>query len=87
MMGASTASRSIAPLNRRFQPCIFCYDFPKTAKVVGKHTKKAREKGRNSYSIGYILYRIYMRYNIITTLEKSILLFYIAAYIIGAKDN
>ena len=28
------------PLNRRFQPCIFCYDFPKTAKVVGKHTKK-----------------------------------------------
>ena len=31
------------PLNRRFQPYIFCYDFPKTAKVVGKHTKKERK--------------------------------------------
>ena len=36
-------------LNRRFQPCIFCYDFPKTAKVVGKHTKKGRN--RHFYSI------------------------------------
>ena len=31
------------PLNRCFQPYIFCYDFPKTAKVVGKHTKKGRK--------------------------------------------
>ena len=34
------------PLNRRFQPWIFCYDFPKTAKVVGKHTKEERKKRR-----------------------------------------
>ena len=30
----------------RFQPCIFCYDFPKTTKVVGKHTKKERKNER-----------------------------------------
>ena len=30
----------------RFQPCISCCDFSKTAKVVDKHTKKERKKER-----------------------------------------
>ena len=45
------------PLDRRFQPCIFCYEFPKTAKVVGKHTKKER-KVETDIAI-LLLYRIY----------------------------
>ena len=39
----------------------FCYDFPKTAKVVGKHTKKERKKGRKvETDIAFLLlYKIY----------------------------